>query len=346
VSIDDLLKATFRLIRNSTPHVALLGFPVPQNVGEESYQMHWLALQLPILSSGTRTARGFRTNEMGYWQRDRTELLHTTTKIDWLMTENWHPAQIGTRGKLSNALVAKNILLIGAGALGSMVAEQLVRAGVRQLTIIDGDRLEAGNIVRHTLSLANLKQNKASALAAHLSLASPHVSIEAITSSFPSLSVSEQTQVQQCDVILDCTGQDDVLASLEQFPWQESKCFVSLSLGLGGRRLFCFSAWGDTFPHSAFREQLHPWLESELQEYAGQHLPREGIGCWHPVFPARIDDIELMASTGLKCLEACIANYSSKASLTVFEQQYENGMFLGLSRVDSKVTHDLQRVLV
>ncbi len=335
--IDALLKRTVASIRDGSSHVALIGFPIPLQVGEPPCQIHWQALHLPALSSGTKTARGFRTNEAGYWQRDHTELLNGPAEVAWRISENWHPAQLGTRGKLADHLASAKILLLGAGALGATLAEQLVRAGVRQLTIVDGERLEAGNLVRHPLGVFDLKQYKATNLAVHLSLASPHASITAIHSPFPALSPSEQALVQQCDVVLDCTGQDDVVCHLEAFPWQGTKRFVSLSLGLRARRLFCFTASGSAFPHAVFRERLHPWLERELAEYADQALPREGIGCWHPIFPARIDDVTLMASISLKYLESTVVNPPALPTLTVFGQHYPRELFVGDREVASEV---------
>ena len=38
---------------------------------------------------------------------------------------------------------------MGCGAIGSFAADLLFRAGVRQLTLCDGERLRPGNIVRH-----------------------------------------------------------------------------------------------------------------------------------------------------------------------------------------------------
>jgi hypothetical protein len=333
INIDELLKKMLTSIRDGKEHIAIIGFPIPVNVGEKLSYMHWQALQLPILSSGTKTAKGFRTNEAGYWQRDRTEFFNGSAEINWRLSENWHPEQLGTRGKLPVQIISANILLLGAGALGATLAEQLVRAGVRHLTIVDGDRLEAGNLVRHPLGIFDLKGNKATHLAIHLSLASPHASITAIPSSFPNLSSSELALVRQCNVILDCTGQDEVLSQLEAFSWHETKLFVSLSLGFRARRLFCFAVAGSCFPHADFQKWLRPWLEQEIQEYGDERFPREGVGCWHPVFPARIDDVTMMASAAVKHLESTMIAPSSSSMLTIFEQQYEQDLFLGIRKI-------------
>lgn len=46
----------------------------------------------------------------------------------------------------------KNVCLVGAGAIGSFIADLLVRAGVASLTLWDGDALLPGNAVRHLLT--------------------------------------------------------------------------------------------------------------------------------------------------------------------------------------------------
>jgi hypothetical protein len=76
---------------------------------------------------------------------------------------------------------------------------------------------------------------------------------------------------------------------------------------------------------------LQPWLELERSENLDTVMPMEGIGCWHPVFPARNDDIWLLASSGIKWLEASLLDALSKENqLAIFEQEYENGLFTGI----------------
>jgi hypothetical protein len=70
----------------------------------------------------------------------------------------------------SVALVADlRIAVVGCGAIGSFVSDLLHRAGVGQLTLIDGERLRPGNLVRHWLSETYVGWNKATAIKAELS---------------------------------------------------------------------------------------------------------------------------------------------------------------------------------
>ncbi len=58
-------------------------------------------------------------------------------------------APIGQAGQ--QRIRASQVVLLGCGALGSTLANALVRAGVGRLTIIDADRLELSNLQRQTL---------------------------------------------------------------------------------------------------------------------------------------------------------------------------------------------------
>jgi len=55
-------------------------------------------------------------------------------------------------GPIAPKLAEKRVAIVGLGAIGSYVADMVVRAGVRKLTLLDGDVMKPGNTVRHLLS--------------------------------------------------------------------------------------------------------------------------------------------------------------------------------------------------
>jgi len=332
IELDGLLKAVVGHVRDGERHIALIGFPIPARAGEVPVQMHWQALMFPTLSTPAKPMKGFRANERGYWQQDRSGALRGEIMVDWLASENWDAEQISTRGRMSQSIRSKQVLLIGAGTVGSAVAELLVRAGVHILMIMDGDRLEAGNLVRHTLDLEQIGEYKAGATANRLNQVAPHASVNAINSFFPPTQEADRVQVQKCEIILDCTGRDEVLHYLQSFSWEEPKLFFSISIGFRARRLYLFTAYGDRFPHPAFRDQIGPWLEKEMHEQPGEEFPREGVGCWHPVFPARVDDIWMLASIAVKNIETATIVPMERPQLAVFEQHYEQNEFVSVRR--------------
>lgn len=335
VDIDDILRQLHGRGAVSGKEVLLLGFPIPEKVGGPPARYHWQPLRLPALVSRSKPVQGFRPSKERAWAFNRERLLRNDTAIAWLDSENWHADQLGSRGMMPGGVNSKKFSLIGAGAVGSPVAELLVRAGCHRLTVEDGQKVEAGNLVRHTLTLDDLDQPKGAALARRLNRLSPHARVESIGTPFPPTEGSERVLLRDSDVIVDCTGNDEVLHEMTKFPWGGVKFFCSVSLGLRARRIFLFTAVATTFPHETFREVIAPWLELELQESAaGPEFPREGIGCWHPVFPARSDDVWLLASAAVKALERLIAEGRSEPSLTVFEQHEAGGVFAGVRRVE------------
>jgi len=194
--------------------------------------------------------------------------------------------------------------------------------------------LEIGNLVRHNLGLDALHDQKASALARRLNVASPHAEVEAIDSEFPPSEEENREKVLHCDMVIDFTGEDSVLRHLEVFPWDSERLFASLSLGFGAGRLFCFVSRGKTFPLDNSRNAIDPLLRRELERYPKAELPREGAGCWHPPFPARIDDLWPMAAAAIKVLESAVAESPTEPLLEIFERFEEDGVFAGIRRVD------------
>lgn len=69
---------------------------------------------------------------------------------------------------LSNWLIDKNILLLGAGALGSPIAEDIVRAGARCLHVVDNDTVKPGILVRQRYAKRDIARSKATCLATRL----------------------------------------------------------------------------------------------------------------------------------------------------------------------------------
>jgi hypothetical protein len=122
------------------------------------------------------------------------------------------------------------------------------------------------------------------------------------------------------ELILDVTGEDDVLLHLQRYLWTRERWFASLWVGMHARRIYCFSTWGKTFPVEAFRKLFEPWRLRESDEYSGKEPPRPSVGCWHPVFPARADDIWLAAAILMKHLDRLLAQGATGPVLAVYQQ--------------------------
>jgi sulfur carrier protein ThiS adenylyltransferase len=70
--------------------------------------------------------------------------------------------------------------IAGAGGIGSNVALQLVRAGIRHLKIVDFDRIEASNLNRQFYFADQVGQAKAPALVENLKRIDPAADLQAL----------------------------------------------------------------------------------------------------------------------------------------------------------------------
>lgn len=337
IDIMNVLEKVVPKIRDGKHHLLLLGFPIPRVFGGETESIFWMAMYLPVVSYGEKTANGFRNNHKGWWFRDKREVLTRKMKLEWLISENWNQQEISQRGKLDDFLVRKKVLLLGAGCIGASVAEILVRAGVYDLTITDFDKFEIGNLSRHVLNIGNIGESKEQSLSNYLNSLNPHANIEVIKDI---LTIDEEYKtnidLDKYDIIIDCTGENNVLDIFEKVIFTKSHIIASVSVGLGAKHLYITLMSGNSFSFDSFYKLISPYLQKERRLFDEYNLPRNGIGCWHPTFPGRSDDIWLAASTAVKVIENYIVLKPEKTLSIVYKQEEKNGIFEGYILVEKK----------
>lgn len=337
IDILDILKITTKYVRDGKRHFLLVGFPIPKYFYGDNESVFWQALYLPVLSNGKKTANGFRNKENGYWLRDKQEILRDSMQLDWLESENWNQYEITQRGQMNNAFLRKSILVIGAGCVAAALSEILVRSGVYNLTIMDNDLFEVGNLTRHTLSLDDVGFTKESSLCEHLNSINPHARVECIEDKIQINSSGElNIDLEQYDVIVDCTGSNDALEILSQIRYRRIHDIISVSVGLGAKHLYVTMHKGRCISLVPFYELISPYLSEDRLKYENTVFPRDGTGCWHPTFPARSDDIWLAVSTSTKLIERFVVDDSTTSVSIVFEQQESEGVFTGYTMVKKR----------
>ena len=322
VDIDEFIRWLAHHAGGEQEVIVLLGYPIPTLWNGGPVEVHWQAIMSPDIPKKIKPMNGFRPNRRGRGDRLRRDIFCGSKKLSYLKTSNWHPDRLQARGRFPAALREYSIAVVGAGALGSAVAEILARGGVTEMLIIDHDNLEAGNLVRHTLSGAYLGQNKAAGVAARLRGVAPMSRITPLPERLPQ-GESLQILLEPFDVVVDCTGEDDVLRRLGAGWWSIPRLFLSTSLGFAALRLFIFEAHASCFPFEEFHDAVRPWLKRERAQWTEAGETLEGAGCWSPLFPARSDDVWLAAVATVKHLERAVAG-ESQHGLRVLEQRNDD----------------------
>ncbi|MFK5953018.1 MAG: sulfur carrier protein ThiS adenylyltransferase ThiF [Desulfobacterium sp.] len=95
--------------------------------------------------------------------------------------------------------------IAGAGGIGSSVANLLVRSGVRHLTLVDFDRVDASNLNRQFYFHDQIGMNKTAMLARNLKRINPQVNIDAVCDRLDVHNI--KARFRHCDIIVE--GVDD-----------------------------------------------------------------------------------------------------------------------------------------
>ncbi len=277
-----------------------MGIPIPRVIGEEASRYHWQALKI-----------GPAVNKL----IGRAQLIishsQTHSKIPWFQRcENWNGEDLLNRGAISVPLKKKKLVIVGCGAFGSCIAEQLVRMGCNELVLVDGDLLEPGNLVRHVLDINDIYKYKAIALAERLNRINPGANVKGFSESLPSENKDLLLSIMDADLIIDATANDEVLNLINSLKAKEDCIFITSSIGLHAKKLFLYSCRIDGFDVGAFIKWFEPYRVEQHKLAEEEKLPR-GVGCWHPLVPAPLNRLLVLAGISVELIEQIVNEKST-----------------------------------
>ena len=170
------------------------------------------------------------------------------------------------------------------------------------------------------LLIDDLSDSKAIRLAKRLNGASPNVKITAYNYMLDEDNIRDI--LVHYNVIIDCTGENDVLQDLSTLQSDKDKLIISISISYAAKHLFVAIVNGKKFQFDSFldiiREFLEPQEETGVQE--NEVMKNEAIGCWHPLFPARCDEVWLAAATAIQAVNRYFESKSTSSLVLVYKQ--------------------------
>lgn len=292
----------------------LLACPIPEKHGEEYKSYYWIKCDIPTLCF---PRNGFRKSKDGFSSYLKSTL---RGKISWSKTNNWDDSVIRTRGMVSTELRELTYAVIGVGALGGFVCELLSRQGIQKLKIIDGDFLQVGNLSRHVLTLNAIGRKKAKAMADKLLQNSP--SIKVVTKE-ENLDKENISFLDDCGVIIDCTADNKVIELLAQYEFKSNKHIYIGAFTYGAKGFLFYKEHAKVINSDLFFKKTKDFYGKYVREIKADNLIMEGIGCYHPVFPALDSDVNVWASIFVKEIIKDLET-PKECAIKAFEQA-ENG---------------------
>ena len=181
---------------------------------------------------------------------------------DWLQRSELLIKQEGLE-KLKNA----SVLVVGLGGVGSFAAEFLARAGVGNMTIIDGDIVDITNINRQLPALhSTIGKDKVEIVAERILDINPEINLVKMNEFLSPERMEEILENTRFDYVLDCI--DSVSPKLALIKaCRRKKIKIVSSMGAGGK----------TDPSKVLVRDLSKTNNCYLAKQIRKRLKKEGI---------------------------------------------------------------------
>ncbi|MEH7889517.1 ThiF family adenylyltransferase [Elizabethkingia meningoseptica] len=258
--------------------------------------IHW---QVAIMEIGKFPIAGIPERKAGI-KTGRWSTGIVDGKIIWGLTRNISYKYFFGRGTFGENLVNKKILVIGVGAVGSMLATTLTRGGCKYIDLIDHDTKEYENVCRSEYMFSQGITNKVLELRKILSDISPFVNIEGGDSAYIERGIKAfyndkkynntiEEHFDQYDLIFDCTTDNDLMFVLESLNLEVD--ILNISITNHAKEMVC-----------AFYPNMYRFVNNQFSNVLKNNVEDlyNPTGCWNPTFKASYNDINVLVQLALK----------------------------------------------
>jgi len=292
----------------------LIGYNIPEN------EIHW---QCALIDNNNFPSEGKDLGPSKGWIG-----LFKNMQITWASTKNCSYKYFFGRGRLSEKLTDKRIIIIGIGAVGSIIACTLVRGGCKYIALADYDIKQPENVCRSEYAFNSGIGSKVIDLGIRLIQVSPFVEIlpysdlmDAVKYYINNKSLDKdiRKRIEEYDLIIDCTADNDVAYILDSLSLRSDLLLISIANN--AKALFCST-----------KPKLYTWITAISKDFVNENDELyEPLGCWSPTFKASFNDINTLVQFALKHI-----NLTLKADKTLrpfhLIADYKEGFNIKLSQ--------------
>ncbi len=284
-------------------------FPLFIGYNTDDSNIHW---QVALLELGNFPVMGYRMPS-GKWEM----ILKHDMEIDWGLTRNSSFDYFFGRGSFSKHITEKKILIIGVGAVGSMVAKTLTRCGCKFIDIADSDIKEPENICRSEYQFNFGLGDKTEELRIILGTISPFVETNVVDKDYfqgiiklfhkeKGSKLNFEKSLNDYDLVFDCTTDNDLMYALDSL---DLKCaLINLSITNFANELVC-----------AFYPNIYNFVMNQFNNVLDNDTTDlyNPTGCWSPTFKASYNDIALLVHKALSRINSLYDSGARKNNFVI-----------------------------
>lgn len=183
------------------------------------------------------------------------------------------------------ALIGKRVAIIGVGSLGSYIASEIVRIGIKDVVLFDKDIFNPENLMRHRGAFGWYNCNKTSVMKFQLEYFHPQINVIPINELVTAENIIKLVP-QNIDLVIFTVGSSDVQLECNRrlkqayfskpvmFCWLEGNGNIGHVLGIDYSRQGCYQCLFTDDNGNWINNKINVVPESELE----QNLIRNGCG--------------------------------------------------------------------
>jgi len=186
----------------------------------------------------------------------------------------------------TEVLANKRVLIIGLGSVGSHIAIELAKSGIMKFCLIDHDRLEVANVVRHVAGLPHVGRYKTKATAQLIKEKDPYAEIQTREEKVSWENIDELLKlIQEADIIVCVPDDRTPKLIINRLCVQEKKPCVfagAFRRAYGGQIIIfrpgaslCYQCFCMLLPEEAADEEISSQGQAERIAYADRPVPIE-----------------------------------------------------------------------
>ena len=307
---------------NDTPLTIVLGTPM-RRVDSNGHTLQHLA----VWEASTENINKLRElNNIESHTQEALALIKkkpisTSTKIKWCKVYEMRPEVTERRDQSSPMkwFKEKHVTIWGCGAIGTHVAESIVRAGVKSIYLVDNKEVSPGLLVRQGFEDADIGKSKAQALREKLLRINSNLKVEHLN--YNLLYDIYHDKTQKTDIIIDCTASPNMQTALEYTLTSKDSHPIIASIGIDNQASSALATLsmpnhsGGTFDlirklklKACHTPNLSQLLESFWPKEKSNKLFSPEPGCSEPTFIGSYADVTGLSSRMLNSIAQFLTN--------------------------------------
>ena len=230
-TIWSVLKLTALLTEAGRPARIVLGAPMRRKAAGEPLKQHLTVWEID--ADAVAQLNAYIGSGSSDEERSKVVKWMATASVGWSDVLEDRPEIVVRRdqGTPSSRLRGSRVLMLGCGAIGSAVAELVVRAGAASLTLVDNGTVKPGILVRQRFADIDIGRAKATALKERLDALGLGCDIDAHVHNLKSAALSSFAG-EGIDLIIDASASTAVAHRLELEVCEASPKCPMLSLSV------------------------------------------------------------------------------------------------------------------